>query len=506
MRSRFATPVVIAVYLVVMLLTNTRFTLLDDEASSIAIAGRPIIPTLQLFFSGQGMAEEHPPGSNMLLHLWLLATHYSFFLLRAFANLFFIAAVIFLAKSAEKIAGPRAYWAVLAVAFLWPFAFQYGRIAGWYCVSMFFLCFITWAYLCLLDDRGSGAWIAFTVSSVLLVWTNYFGFVFLFLLLADFFLFHRGLAYRRVIPLLVAMSVIALAFFPLLINALRNLAAHAAPLVSRLDWKNEFAVFAYPSFAIFASAAVAPWFLPLSLPVFAAVLVLVSAIWLSPGRRWLIYFLICMAVLQISGQMDIKRVLFLLPWLFLAMGLSICAAGARHPRLAAGALAVVVACGWAGILSGRHYATTNLYEPWHKVAQVVARDARAGATIVSENPTFFSYLDYQLGLQAETKSADGSYLGEALYRAHRYTIFMPDADSPELHSLRGRVVYVIGTGDPTAQSALNDQLRSRCTRLGEYHAAPDPAALWKLRFANNVPVLRFRTEVIWYQCPDTGTE
>ena len=39
---------------------------------------------------------------------------------------------------------------------------------------------------------------------------------------------------------------------------------------------------------------------------------------------------------------------------------------------------VMLACGWMGIASGRHYATTNLYEPWAKVAKVVAGDARSG--------------------------------------------------------------------------------------------------------------------------------
>ena len=58
-----------------------------------------------------------------------------------------------------------------------------------------------------------------------------------------------------------------------------------------MDWKNEFAMAAYPAFSIFASAAVAPWFLPLSVPVALAVLALFVCIWFSPGRRWLVYYL-----------------------------------------------------------------------------------------------------------------------------------------------------------------------------------------------------------------------
>ena len=90
--------------------------------------------------------------------------------------------------------------------------------------------------------------------------------------------------------------------------------------------------------------------------------------------------------------------------------------------MAIGAAGVLIVAGWLGIGSGRHYATTNLYEPWGKVAAVVAQDARNGAMVVSENYPFFFYLDYKLGLGAETAQSIGPYLGEEIYRSHGYTI------------------------------------------------------------------------------------
>jgi hypothetical protein len=134
---RLGTLAIIAIYSAVIVCTNNAFTILDDECSSIALAGHPIIPTLQLFLSGAGLHEEHPPFSNILLHLWLLATHFSFFALRIFANIFYIAGILFTALSAERIGGRRTYWVTLVLGFVWPFAFQYGRITGWYCISMF---------------------------------------------------------------------------------------------------------------------------------------------------------------------------------------------------------------------------------------------------------------------------------------------------------------------------------------------------------------------------------
>ena len=502
--SWLGTPAIILIYAAVMISTNTRFTMLDDESNSIAIAGRPVVSALRPFFSGVGFHELHPPEAEILMHWWLVATHYSFFLLRVFANIFFIATVFLTSKSAEKVAGKAAYWATLLLGFIWPFAFQYGRITGWYCLSMFLLSWVTWTYLGIIEDRGYRPWFTFGIASVLLVWSNYFGFAFLVLLLTDFLVFHRSLALKRVRPLLTVMAIIATTFLPLLKVASQDVATYVAPLASRMDWKNEIAVVGYPSFAMFGSAAIAPWFLPLSIPVFLSIPVLFLAIWFSRGQRWLVYFVCSMALLDVTGNINIKRVPFMLPWLFLAMGTALPRRASRYPRLALSAIAVILISGWIGIVSGKHYATANLYEPWGKVAEVVAQDARHGAAIVSVNPPFFLYLDYQLGLQSDTEAADAAYLSEDLYRSHGYTILQPDDWQTWVGKLRGKVVLVNGSGvleEVEDQKNLNDELRLRCKVQGEYHAAPDPAAMWKAQFVKDTPIFAYRTNVIWYDCP-----
>lgn len=501
--ARLGAIFLVIVYAVVMVSTNARFTLIDDESNIIANSGHPALETLRLYLAGAGMHDLHPPTTDILLHFWLAATHDSFFALRIFANIFFIAAVLLIARCAGKLAGPRAWWAALILGFVWPFAFQYGRITGWYCYSMFLIAWVTSSYLQVLDDRGYGSWILLGIASLLLVLSNYFGLIVLILLLADFLLFHRDLARRRIWPLLAVMAIVVAAFAPLLSIVFQDVSAWATPLAARMDWKNEFAMAAYPAFSIFASAAIAPWFLPLSVPVALAVLALFVCIWFSPGRRWLVYYVLSMVALDLFGHMSIKRVLFLLPWLFMAMALAAASSASRFPRLAFGALAVIVVCGWVGIISGKHYATTNLYEPWDKVAAVVAPDARHGATIVSGNPAFLLYLNYQLDLQSDTATASGAYLGDDVYRAHGYTILLPDAvEQPQ--ALHGKVVLANGSGyigEVDDQNAINSALAARCQALGAYRAAPDPAAIWKQRFAKDVPLLAYRTEVFWYDCP-----
>ena len=504
-RSHIVTAVLILVYLAVMASTNTHFTILDDESNIIAIGGHPPMSALRLYFSGSGLHEQHPPLANLLLHFWLVATNFAFPLIRVFANLFFAAGAFFIAKAAARASAPAAYWTTLVLCLTWPFAFQYGRIAGWYGVSFFLVCLLTWSYLNILEADSAWPWLCFAIAAALLEWTNYFGLAFLLILFVDLLLFHRDVARRCIRSLLLCVAFIVLAFLPLLRIAVADLFTHPVAAVGPAPTlKSILGSAGYPTYSIFASAAVAPWFWPLSVPVLFSISLLLLCVFRSPGRRWILYFFCTLLLLDLSGQLNIKRVLFLLPWLFLAIGIA--TATSRRPNLARSSLAVLVLCGWLGIASGQHYTTTNLTEPWSHVASVVANDARQGATIVSVSPPFFFYLDYALGLGADTaEAAHGAYLGEALYSDHGYNILLESAKNPVSPSaLSGKVVLVEGSAivdDVQAQSVLDQSLRQRCQVLGEYHAAPDPAAVWKQRMTKAVPVMAYRTNVVWFACP-----
>ena len=497
------TLVIVVIDAALMASTNSSFTMLDDESNSIAIAGRPVAHALRPFLFGDGYRELHPPETEIIWHLWLLVTHYSFVLLRLPANFLFIGAVFFTAKCAEKLAGRNAYWAALLIGFAWPFAFQYGRLAGWYTLSTFLLSVVTWIYLQIIEDRAGWWWGPFAAACVIFVWSNYFGFAFLCLLAVDLTIFHRTVALRRVRPLVITMLVVAASFLPLLRVAFTDVGEYVGSSGTGFNFRHEIAAVGYPAFAIFGSAAVAPWFLPLSLPILIAIVALAFAIMRNPARRWVAYVTCAMLAMELARVYNIKRVLIFLPWIFIALGLAVAGGSSRNPWLARGAVFVMILAGWIGIVSGNHYATTNLREPWGKVADVVASDARQGATIISENPPFFLYLDYHLGLQSKMQSADGSDLGEEFYRAHGYTILDPDETGKQADSLRGKIVLVNGSGmlaDVEAMNALKDALGRRCSTLGKYRAAPDPAFTWKQRFTKEVPVLAYRTDVTWFDC------
>ena len=67
-----------------------------------------------------------------------------------------------------------------------------------------------------------------------------------------------------------------------------------------------------------------------------------------------------MFAMEVARVFDIKRVLIFLPWIFLAITLSIVHNTAAYRRATAYSTSALVLIGWVGIVSGRHYATTNL--------------------------------------------------------------------------------------------------------------------------------------------------
>ncbi len=344
----------------------------------------------------------------------------------------------------------------------------------------------------------------FTIASTLLVLSNYFGFVFLFLLLFDLVTSYPQVAMRCKRSLFASAALIALVFLPITPLAIRDLLDYAPARTQAANIKELIAIVGYPTFAIFGSPAVAPWYLPLSIPVALGSLILVVMIWKSEGRKWLLYFAASMVILAATGQMNIKRVLFLLPWLLLAVLSAVFDKNLLRAKFAFGCVVLLVACGWIGILSGKHYAASNLLEPWNAVSRAVANDAKSGATIVSENSPFFFYLNYELGIADQSAHATGAYLGEDVYLSNGYRVKEETNWRTWAPTLRGKLVIVDGPMVEDRVNALRQleaSARTRCSVIGEFHASPDPAREWKARFTPELPSFPYRTNVTWLNCP-----
>jgi hypothetical protein len=220
------------------------------------------------------------------------------------------------------------------------------------------------------------------------------------------------------------------------------------------------------------------------------------------SRRAAIHFLLLILGLMLTNHLDLKRLLFLTPWLLLAMAGCISAAPIRPAMAASAAIIVAFSLGWAGIATGSHPAISNFYEPW----QTVARNAVAGmgpqTAIVSNSGPFFFYFDATL---LHDKVPEPVFPGSPTYRRRQeesaFLGKLPAGTTPKSFSS----VTVIRGASPAAALNLEihqtvDQLAQECRLVGSQRFSPDPAAAYKRVFEPASPILDYRVAVDRFDC------
>jgi len=501
--SRYA-PVVLllAIYGVFMVATNHRLTILDDEATIITVANNSVQATMHAFLNGNGQ-HEHPPLSDLFLHAWLRATHYSLAWVRVFSVVFYVTGLAILAACARHLGNVRTYWATLLFATLWPFGYFYARIAGWYCFCFFLVSLALYVYFHLLAQPTRRSWVAFTGIAVLLLWSNYYSVAVLLIFFADFLFFRRHLLRRDIGPLLIAAAVMLLSFLPLLRALFAD--AHASIKPGSVPFVVNVARFGYILFALLASVAVAPWFLLWSIPIALAGSVLLALLLIhQASRRHILAFLCLLVGLAFADHLDLKRLLFLTPWLMLAVALLCSTASRARASMAIACLSVIFLLGWIGIATGRHPATRNFYEPWQKVADdTVALARQSHATVLSNSVLYIFYLNYAVGLQGHPTTS-GVNFGEPLYRS-RGVDFLQDLS---LKHPVGTVIVAEGVSRREHLDQLEStiqQLSSQCRLLSSQKTTPDPAADFKKLLGPAIPILPFRVNVDVFDCGQHAT-
>src|SRR5215472_16779139 len=101
-----------------ILLTNTWFSVMDDEAYQVGSAAQPIGVVVKQFKTSD--AQLHPPLPDTLLHLWLQLTRNSLVLMRVPSTLFFVLGIWVSSLAATEIAGEAAGRATVILGVLWP--------------------------------------------------------------------------------------------------------------------------------------------------------------------------------------------------------------------------------------------------------------------------------------------------------------------------------------------------------------------------------------------------
>ena len=125
-RSRAFDLFLLAALALMLFVTNSRVTFIDDEVGIVSAAVVPFHRTLDAFRSGVGV-NEYPPLYDILLHFWLYFSGGAFAALRIPSIVFYIVGLWLLSCATGEIGGQPSAHALLWLGALWPFGFHFGR-------------------------------------------------------------------------------------------------------------------------------------------------------------------------------------------------------------------------------------------------------------------------------------------------------------------------------------------------------------------------------------------
>src|ERR1700712_5756497 len=328
-RWKFWASLPLVLLTIALAASNSCFNILDDEVLILDTARAPALETLRLFASGVGQ-HEHPPLSDLLVHLWLKIVPGSVFWVRLPFIFCYVGAFAILVLLARRIAGGRAAVALAWIALLSPYGFHFGRLLGWFnllLVAALSYCYVRWL------EAESGGWLAGTIAvATALLYTNYFGWVVVGLLALDAALFRKPRRSRTWAESAAALLLLAVLFAALWPSLVR-LSQHPNVQVQG----SKLAAYIFDMYALLVSESFAPWFFAVGIPVALLCVVCVALTLLGThglARRFFVYFFVLSAMLAALGSMNTKRLPFLMAWLFLAMAVAITRSDAPRMRQA----------------------------------------------------------------------------------------------------------------------------------------------------------------------------
>jgi hypothetical protein len=486
---------------VALITTNRWFTVIDDEAFIIDRAAKPARQTIQLFLGGVG-EHQHPPFYDLLLHAWLRLTNGEPHLLRVLEIVCYVLGAWVLAKAAKRLGGGQSQTYVLCIVALWPYGFHFGRVAVWYSFCFLLVSLVTLCYLNFINRATRINWIWLFLSSVALVYSNYFGWALLGCLALDFAIRNARCVATWWMPFLGTGALLLIAYAPLFAAFLTEM--HHGP---HADF-HPLSIAAngiYNLYCLFVSESVAPWYwiAGVSAGLAIAVCLILTPLASSwPMRRFLLYFAALFFVMTVLGIIQPKRTMLISPWLILPVGVALGTFPGRFMRRAIlTSLVFIAAIGWLGIFSRKLYAAPRWIEPWDQVAQHATDIIHNGGIVIGNNPSFFFYMTY--ALPVSVPGAGHTFEG-LLPNVWRAGVFDPTQWINAGRPLGPTTLLVKGLhfdipSEPT--DSAESWLDQHCTLQNSEHLVHDSGAKWKQRFAPQTGQLEWRIEIRSYSCP-----
>jgi hypothetical protein len=490
----------LSVVAIALIATNRWFTVIDDEAFIIDRAAKPARQTIELFLRGIG-EHQHPPLYDLILHGWLRLTNGNMHLLRFPAIAFYLMGAWALAAAAKRLGGSRSEICVLWIVALWPYGFHFGRVAVWYSFCFLLVCLVTLCYLKFLDGRTRANWLWLFLSSLALVYSNYFGWALVGCLALDFALRNARNLSAWWLPFLGTGALLLIAYSPLFAAFLTEM--HHGPHAD-FHVLTVAANGVYNLYCLFVSESVAPWYWIAGVSAGLAIAVcLILTVVGSPSsvRRFLIFFVALFIVMTVLGIIQPKRVMLISPWVILPVGVTLGTLPRQFMRAAIlVSLVFVAVIGWFGIFTRKLYAAPRWIEPWDNVAQHAAEVIHNGGIVIGNNPSFFFYMTYAL---PDSEPVESRSFAGLLPKIRRAGVYDPtqwlDAGRP----LGPTTLLIKGLhfdipAEPT--EATEGWLDQHCNLQNSEQLVHDPGAKWKQRFAPQIGQLEWRIEIRSYLC------
>jgi hypothetical protein len=355
------------------------------------------------------------------LHGWLRLTRNSLALVRVPSILFFTLGIWIAARVAYRIAGASAGTATVILGTLWPYGFHFGRYAVWLSFCFFLLACLIDAYLGWLQQSTLSRLCWLVLVSIALLYTNYMGWAFLAVLGADFLFRSERRSRTHWTQVALGLALLIVAYAPVWRVFIQLFEGRGFALSG-----NAVLTCCYTLYVLFASEAVAPWILPLSVPLIVCIIGC-SALILVRGPRFarVLYAgtLVLALTLMLSGEINQKRVMPLGAWLLISSGTAVATLAPRSRRWLIIGFAVIGCVSWFGIISRRYYATSRSFEPWDQIAHGAAASILAGEMVIGSHPAFLLYLTRDLMAVEGIPARDfhGNY-GEQIARPGIYSV------------------------------------------------------------------------------------
>ena len=495
--------------------TNRWFMLISGETSAIAGANRKVSEILGAVRSTG--ANTFPFIYELLLRIWNWITGGALDWFRAPAIFCFLIGLWFLSRVVRRLSNDESSNALVWLGTLWPFGFVYGRLASPQSFAFLLVAVVTWQYFRTVSSPNRREWMALCILCLLLLYTDDFSWALFGCLAFDFVLrtppaepgknepLQASSAREKTAGIFATAAVLAIGFAPRWPAFAQEVHAVRMPHSARLLLFDAI----YNFYTWFVSPAMAPWFWRFSIPAAAGILTLLVLAFLgvrAQARRFLIFSLALFCLMLLTGSLQTGRLLMIAPWSLVPLAIALGTIEKWQWRIPmAFALALVAAMGWYGILNRQHYADSTFFEPWPELAQNAAAEARSGSGVISNDQTFFLYLNHSL--ESSNQGSGSSLPGTLPAQVPNASVWDPKQWEAAGMPKPPAMFWVRGSSDPETMAALERTSRWLGDNCGDritQFLARDPSYAWKQRFIPGFAGEPWLIEVRQYTCSQTA--